>query len=313
MKISNYTYLLQHPENIRLGETSSLEQLIEEYPYFQSARALYLKGLKNLNSFKYNGALKKTAAHTTDRTILFDLITAAEFSQNRTASVIAGHRVHVEDIEVNAQEISIEDEKLVEQTYIGSEQEAETILDPSTFMPVEREPQSEEEQQLKIGEPLDFGPGEKHSFAEWLKLSSSQPIERDKKEDTPLSPPSRGETISLQQENTPLEGGQGGVSQEKSTSDQSRKFKLIDKFIKANPKIVPRADRNKEAPAIDLSKNAQVEKEGLMTETLAKVYLEQKRYKNAIQAYKILSLKYPEKSGFFADQIKAIKKLQQNG
>lgn len=295
MTVSNYTYLLQNPENIRLGETSSLEQVIEEYPYFQSARALYLKGLKNLNSFKYNDILKKTAAHTTDRAILFDLITSAEFSQNRTASVIAGHRVNIEDIEVNAQEISIKDRKLVEQTHIGSEEEAETILDPSTFMPVENPPQSEEEQQLKIGEPLNFGSGEKHSFAEWLKLSSCHPIEREEEADTPL------------------EGGKGGAPQKEKVSDQSRKFRLIEKFIKTNPKIVPnKADRNKELPTVNLAKNAQIEKEGLMTETLAKVYLEQKRYKNAIQAYKILSLKYPEKSGFFADQIRAIKKLQQN-
>ena len=48
-----------------------------------------------------------------------------------------------------------------------------------------------------------------------------------------------------------------------------------------------------------------------MTETLAKVYLEQKKYKKALQAYRILSLKYPEKSGFFADRIKAVEKIQQ--
>ncbi|MDB9796535.1 hypothetical protein OAB55_01845, partial [Flavobacteriaceae bacterium] len=47
----------------------------------------------------------------------------------------------------------------------------------------------------------------------------------------------------------------------------------------------------------------------LMTETLAKVYLQQKNYKKAIQAYKILILKNPEKSGFFADQIRAVEKL----
>ena len=47
-----------------------------------------------------------------------------------------------------------------------------------------------------------------------------------------------------------------------------------------------------------------------MTETLAKVYLEQKKYKKAIQAFKILSLKYPEKSGFFADRIRAVEKIQ---
>ena len=50
----------------------------------------------------------------------------------------------------------------------------------------------------------------------------------------------------------------------------------------------------------------------LITETLAKVYLEQKKFENAIQAYRILSLKYPEKSGFFADQIKRIQILQKN-
>ena len=49
-----------------------------------------------------------------------------------------------------------------------------------------------------------------------------------------------------------------------------------------------------------------------MTETLARVYLEQKKYSKAIQAYEILILKYPEKSSFFADRISDIKIVQQN-
>ena len=49
--------------------------------------------------------------------------------------------------------------------------------------------------------------------------------------------------------------------------------------------------------------------EELMTETLARVYAQQKNYQKAIQAYKILILKYPEKSGFFADQIQELKRL----
>jgi hypothetical protein len=49
-----------------------------------------------------------------------------------------------------------------------------------------------------------------------------------------------------------------------------------------------------------------------MTETLARIYLEQKKYLKAIQAYQILILKYPEKSSYFADCISDIKNLQQN-
>jgi hypothetical protein len=49
-----------------------------------------------------------------------------------------------------------------------------------------------------------------------------------------------------------------------------------------------------------------------MTETLARVYLEQHKYDKAIQAYEILILKYPEKSSFFADRITDIQILQQN-
>jgi hypothetical protein len=47
-----------------------------------------------------------------------------------------------------------------------------------------------------------------------------------------------------------------------------------------------------------------------MTETLAKVFVKQKKFENALQAYQILSLKYPEKNSFFADQIKEIKRLK---
>ena len=48
----------------------------------------------------------------------------------------------------------------------------------------------------------------------------------------------------------------------------------------------------------------------IVTETLAKLYMEQGYYKKAKKAYKKLSLKYPKKSSFFAAQIKDIKKKQ---
>ena len=88
---------------------------------------------------------------------------------------------------------------------------------------------------------------------------------------------------------------------------RKKKFELIDQFIENNPKIIP---KEKNTPVIPIEDSVKIDKNELMTETLAKVYLEQKKFKKAIQAYKILSLKYPEKSSSFADRIKIVEKIQ---
>jgi hypothetical protein len=45
------------------------------------------------------------------------------------------------------------------------------------------------------------------------------------------------------------------------------------------------------------------------TETLARIYIKQRRYEKAMQIIQNLSLKYPEKNVYFADQIKFLEKL----
>ena len=61
----------------------------------------------------------------------------------------------------------------------------------------------------------------------------------------------------------------------------------------------------------DLSEKSLVSQDELMTETLAKVLMKQKKYDKALEAYQILRLKYPEKNSFFANQIKKIQKLKE--
>src|SRR6218665_833781 len=80
MNVTDYTYLMNKPDAITEKQADALGSVLNEFPYFQSARALRLKGLYNQNSFKYNYALKVTAAHTSDRSVLFDFITSEAFT-----------------------------------------------------------------------------------------------------------------------------------------------------------------------------------------------------------------------------------------
>ena len=235
MNIEIYTNLISNPDILKDHQTSELKKIIKEYPYFQSARALYLKGLKNQESFRYNNELKITAAFTSDRTVLFDFITSSSFEN--TADI--------------HQQIS---QKIAQQDVFGFQEILPNI-----------------KEELALGTPISFSKNETHSFEQWLQISVQKPIRREELETKKIN-----------------------------------KELIIDRFIENNPKIV--SLKNDEKITVSIPKNKS--DTSLMTETLAKVYLEQKKFSNAIRAYEILSLKYPEKSGFFADQIKKIKILQ---
>ncbi|MBW8244472.1 hypothetical protein K1F50_16810 [Muricauda oceani] len=299
MNVSDFIHILQNSNTILSPkQTRELEDIIEEYPYFQAARALHLKGLKNLDSYKYNNALKVTAAHTADRDVLFDYITSKEFVQNNIADAIAGRGSKLEDQEAVSEEIKPNPNTasmLTESNEPALPQnltDAEQILNPKLFeskVPQKEadkieEPKNRPDGNLNLGKPIPFTKKEKHSFTEWLQLTTAH-----------------DETV--EQQDTVNENRDEDVLDE---LERKKKFDLLDKFIENNPKIVPKESN----PKINIKESTKIDKNELMTETLAKVYLEQKKYKKAIQAFKILSLKYPEKSGFFADQIQAVKKLQ---
>jgi hypothetical protein len=253
LKADTLINLLENKTQIQHLETVALKSVVDEFPYFQSARAIYLKGLKNQDSFKYNNELKVTAAYTTDRTILFDYITSKDFEAKQ------------QDIQSK-----ISEKILTEQKFKEVEIVEEVILKKEEIHTKEEKVENE----LSIGKPILFSNSENYSFNQWLQISAKKPIQRE-------------------------------VS---STKETLKNDEIIDSFILNNPKIAPLS--KEKTIAVSVTKNKQ--DAALMTETLAKVYLEQKKYENAIQAYRILSLKYPEKSGFFADQIKRIQILQKN-
>ena len=85
-----------------------------------------------------------------------------------------------------------------------------------------------------------------------------------------------------------------------------KKAEIIDKFIEENPKI---SQLKEEVNFVVKEKTDDISH--LMTETLAKLYLEQRLYTKAIKAYEILQNKYPERADDFKAKIQEIKDLRQ--
>ena len=282
MNSTDYVSIINKPDTMyHEKQIEALEKVIAEFPYFQSARALQLKGLYSQNSFKYNTALKNTAAHSVDRSVLFDFITSDTFTS-------------IDKISYDRQALTILEIDVIDSTTILTEQKSQPKVNSvknSIITSIKEaattefnEPLKTIEEKLEIGEPLNFLKIEQHSFQEWLQLSRSKPIERENTLEN-------NDLISL-------------VDDEKR-----KKTELIDKFIETSPKISAVKHGTPSTVSFDINAN---DNSNLMTETLARVYLEQKKYQKAIQAYEILILKYPEKSSFFADRISDIKILQHN-
>ena len=309
MNITTFTSLLEHPDRVTPEQTAQLKTIIKEFPFFQAARALQLKGLKNEDSFLYNNELKQTAAYTQDRTVLFDFITSEVFNQSELSQQIKSQEADLHNMPVyDAVDISadMEAEELMK---------ANQVLSKDFFIPKEHSEEQEilteadPVEQLQMGKPLDFNQAETHSFGEWLKLTSFNKINRDKStEEVAEQEATEGLLKQPKIEYKPL--SEPNPNEADDDPERARRLQLIDKFIESNPKI-------KVSPPDSSFKKTNLEdrfqpNDSLMTETLARVYVEQKNFSKAKQAYRILSLKYPEKSGFFADQIRAIEKLQEN-
>lgn len=278
MNITDYIYLLNKPDAINEKHADTLDHVIAAFPYFQSARVLKLKHLYNQDSFNYNYSLKIAAAFTTDRSVLFDFITSDTFISIQKG-LYEKKTNELLNINVIASEqislTSIPVNDLIEESIVSSIKKATATEDTNAS------------EKLALGKPLSFSLNEKHSFQEWLQLSRLNPIERE--------PDKLPDALDSQ---TKME-----VNDTKKTN-----LDLIDTFIENNPKISPVNKDTKVPVTAFISEDTSF----LMTETLARVYLEQKKYLKAIQAYEILILKYPEKSSFFANRILDIKILQQN-
>ena len=90
-------------------------------------------------------------------------------------------------------------------------------------------------------------------------------------------------------------------------------FDLIDAFLEKSPeeKALAPVTSTADTPLPQSAPETEEEpaEEEFLTESLAKIYIKQRRYAKALEIIRKLSLKYPEKNIYFADQIRFLEKL----
>ena len=285
MTVKEFVEILKNPYTISEEQANELDNIVQEYPYFQAARVLQLKVLHSEGNYRYNKALKLAAVHILDRSVLYDFIHS---------------KAVVPDISVLQQELN-EIKKAVQR---------QEIKDTFTISNSNYQPTAPQVPKSIFEEDI---------FSEkFIRQGDIESILVYKEEftNTIPEPPKERSTVVLGNKVDSISEWLKNISEKEVNQDTdykddkvAEKFRLIDKFLETNPKIEPSKEYTSN---VNLANEVKTDPAQLMTETLAQVYANQKKYKQAIQAYEILILKNPEKSAYFASQIQNIKNLQQN-
>lgn len=281
MKTDDIRQWINDPSQLNRESMLQLKTVLEDYPCFTIARMLYLKSLLNLNDLHFSASLIKTAVSVPDRRRLYYFIegkSLPEQIENPQAAPLESGGFSLIDrfLQGSTPTMAPMEEEAETFSYVPEAGAAASFSDA----PVQQKPAV---QKPFAQEPIKAEEGFVLNYAEFLFMQ-----------------PDAGPNETVE----PMRGQE-----------------LIDQFLEKSanndPKIRMRPvgeklvdeDSVEEVTALEQMVSSFNLPEDSFTDTLARIYLKQKRYDRALEIFKGLSLKYPEKNVYFADQIRFLEKL----
>lgn len=269
---------IQHPETLDRDTLYELRTLVTRYPYFQSLRLLYLKNLYLLHDINFGAELRKAVLYVADRRVLFYLIEGDRYTLKYRKSSSLSSKV-------------TEEEPGVDRTLSLIESFLATVPEECS-------------RNMELDYAMDY----------------TAYLTREEETGRRPEVPADNETVALK-----LHGHElidGFLLKSESADVRPLEVKVIPEIEKGTPAEVDAAENQDEAETSEVEEGA-VEKEtksrvifpneeldnSCFTETLAKIYIKQHRYDKALEIIKKLSLNYPKKNAYFADQIRFLEKL----
>ncbi len=251
MKASDLYRWIADPNLLAEASLAELEQEVEVYPYFHTARLLYLKKLALVGDNAFVSKLERFSPGITDRKQLFLLVEGEKYGLSLPEKREKGEE---KDDAFSLIDAFLSGHQGIESHSQKVQSQVDTLIQPSAATDYLHWLQSENE-----GMTVPSGEG---------KLRHQDLIDSFLEED------------------------------ERRLSGRGPHLKVKDGEAKE-----PLDSTIKEPELPKPPGNA------YFTETLARIYVKQKRYEKALQIIRNLSLKYPEKNIYFADQIRFLEKL----
>jgi hypothetical protein len=261
-----------HPELLDKETLFELRTLLARYPYFQAARILYLKNLYILHDPSFGEEMQKAALFITDKRSLFYFVEGDRYTvqpQGKTSTALQAGSGAAGS---GAGSATSAGSAAVASGAEGAAGEGDrTLLLIDSFLAGQAE------------EPLQ----PEGTDAATASLSNDYLSYTLREEELPQQPegadaaPMRGQEL---------------IDEFIEKADEGETFRIAAAPTET-PEETPAESQNEE------------EEESYFTETLAKIYIKQRRYEKALEIIKKLSLKYPKKNSYFADQIRFLEKL----
>lgn len=302
-------------------DLEDLKELIERYPYFEAIRFLYLKTLYQHSGTMFRTKLAQMSALLSDREALFYYIFKEEYAQyfrktgkkdfdGDKTNVLLSAFFESTDADSLTLEYEISTESLASTDYLSyleeektrkEKQEKRKHLQKETFGGlIYIEDKSENTQEKEVESKIE---------KETPSLNLIE-IEDQSGDDTALDP-----VIPLEY---PIQEYVIDAEEEEIEAVPLKHQNIIDKFLEKSNKKDFSISLDKEdlkndkdyATDDEESKSAsELGEDMFFTETLAKIYTKQGRFEKAYEIIEHLSLKYPRKNSYFADQLSYLEKL----
>lgn len=230
-----------------------LQRVVQKYPYFQTAKLLLLKNMKDARNPEFMSELKNVAITCSDRQKLFYFLNDDRFARFfPKIDILANTENDRTELLLDSflESIEKDDDKNILTSKVENQWEANSIVSTDYLAYLEKaEP---EENRLAHAE-------------------EAKPMKHQGLLDSFLEKSSRDETL---------------FSSKKTELDESSETSQgVDNLL---------------------------DDDAFLTETLAQVYIKQKKYEQALTIIKRLSLNFPKKSIYFADQIRFLEYLIYN-